>query len=155
MISLRTLEDQQRAIRYILKPETKIRGGVEGKDIFILDKEGSCFASADQPTVRCSRRTSIRYVMVTTLSKHPVCFFATSLPLYFFFTNRRKCEDYAKHFELSTYLHRIDSILHISTSASVPHLTNNNNPYSKEHQIFTAHAMHPFPSVLSLQPSLS
>ena len=155
MISLRTLEDQQRAIRYILKPETKIRGGVEGKDIFILDKEGSCFASADQPTVRYSRRTSIRYVMVTTLSKHPVCFFATSLPLYFFFTNIGKCENYTKRFELSTYLHKIDSILRMSALTSFPHLTNNNNPYSKEHQIFTAHAMHPFPSLLSLQPSLS
>ena len=40
VLPLRTLEDQQRAIRYIMKPETKIRGGVEGKDIFILDKEG-------------------------------------------------------------------------------------------------------------------
>ena len=38
---LHTLEeDQQRAIRYILKPETKICDAAIGKDIFILDKEG-------------------------------------------------------------------------------------------------------------------
>ena len=40
VVALRTVDDQIRVIRYVMKEETKIRGGVEGKDIFVLDKDG-------------------------------------------------------------------------------------------------------------------
>ena len=40
VVALRTVDDQIRVVRYVLKEETKIRGAVRGKDIFVLDKDG-------------------------------------------------------------------------------------------------------------------
>ena len=40
VVALRTVDDQIRVIKYVMKPETKIRGGVKGKDIFVHDKDG-------------------------------------------------------------------------------------------------------------------
>ena len=34
------VDDKIRVVRYVMKAKTKIRGGVRGKDIFVLDKEG-------------------------------------------------------------------------------------------------------------------
>ena len=40
IVALRTVDDQIRVIRYVMKAETKIRGAVLGKDIFVHDKDG-------------------------------------------------------------------------------------------------------------------
>lgn len=40
VVALRTVDDQIRVVKYVMKEETKIRGGVRGKDIFVLDKDG-------------------------------------------------------------------------------------------------------------------
>lgn len=40
VVALRTVDDQIRVIKYVMKEETKIRGAVRGKDIFVLDKDG-------------------------------------------------------------------------------------------------------------------
>ena len=40
VVALRTVDDQIRVVKYVMKAKTKIRGGVRGKDIFVLDKEG-------------------------------------------------------------------------------------------------------------------
>ena len=40
VVALRTVDDQIRVVKYVMKPETKIRGAVLGKDIFLHDKDG-------------------------------------------------------------------------------------------------------------------